>query len=111
MVGKFNLGYFFKGAGVEDWWKALGHGWRLLVIIALCFVVFKGIMTFFPTQKQTQTNTITAQAGSTVNIGQSQSSVKARPWWLPHLFTELYAFAESDSRTGVGTRGGLQWIW
>ena len=113
MTGKFNLGYFLKGAGKEDWFKAWGTGWRLLftflIIGLLALTIYKAY--FVPTQKQQQTNTITAQAGSTINIGQSQSSAKARPWWLPHLFTELYAFAESDSRTGVGTRGGLQWIW
>ncbi len=45
MVGKFNLLYFFKGAGLEDWWKALGLGWRLLVIGVGVIVLLSGART------------------------------------------------------------------
>jgi hypothetical protein len=89
------------------WSKALKMGLILAVVALLGLTIYKAY--FVPTQKQTQTNTITAQPGSTVNIGQSQSSAKARPWWLPRLFTELYAFAESDSRTGIGSKVGARW--
>lgn len=91
----------------QVWSKALKFGLIWLFIILLGFTIWKAYFT--PTQEQHQQNIINAQPGATVNVGQSQKQeAKKRPWWLPHIFTEIYAFAETD-RTGVGTKGGLKW--
>lgn len=47
MQGKFDLGYFIKGSGLEDWWKALGLGWRLIVFGVFIFFLISGIRGCF----------------------------------------------------------------
>jgi hypothetical protein len=117
MTGKFNLGYFFKGAGLEDWFKSWGLGWRFLVtILAIIFVVLTIWRAYFmktQTQNQKQTATVIALPGSTVTYAPQQSQkqeVKKRPWWLPIFFIEGYGFSETsgigNSRTGIGGRAG-----
>ena len=41
----FDLLYFFKGEGLKDWWKALGMGWRLLVIAISIITLLTGVRT------------------------------------------------------------------
>lgn len=103
---KFNLKYFFVGDGAKDWFKALGNGWRLLVII-LCvlligFTIWKA---FFEKKNQQQ---IHIGSGSTVNIKQGDEK-KPWPWWIPHPFVDIYGFQESDNRSGMGARFGGRW--
>ena len=38
---KFDLGYFFTGEGLKDWYKSWGLGWRLALSVAL--LVFLGL--------------------------------------------------------------------
>ena len=39
MEGKFNLKYFLTGAGITDWFKAWGLGWRLILTLVIIFFV------------------------------------------------------------------------
>lgn len=43
----FNLKYLFTGEGVKDWYKALGAGWRIAVMVALAFFLLTGIRGCF----------------------------------------------------------------
>lgn len=49
---KFSLSYLIKGEGAKDWYKALGNGWRIGVIIILVLLLLFGVMQiwnfFFP---------------------------------------------------------------
>lgn len=99
----------FFDFGPIVWSKALKVGLILVVLGFLGLTIWKAY--FVPDQQQHQSNVINAQPGATVNIGQSQKQeAKKRAWWLPHLFTEIYAFQETD-RNGIGTRGGARWEW
>jgi hypothetical protein len=104
MTGKFNLKYFLTGAGMEDWYKALGMGWRLLLVAAIGLTIYKAYFV----KTQTQRNMITAQPGSTVIIQQKQEE-KKKTWWIPSPFVDLYTFVESNDRKGFGTRFGGRW--
>jgi len=42
MKGSFDLGYFLKGAGPEDWFKALGLGTRFIVVILIVGLLAAG---------------------------------------------------------------------
>jgi len=101
--GKFNPKYFILGKGKEDWWKTLGYAWRLAIILFAVFIIYRA---FFMKQ-QTQNNQIMAQPGSTINV--IQKTNEKRAWWMPTPFVDIYAFVESDDRSGVGGRAGCRW--
>lgn len=115
MKGKFNLGYFLKGAGAEDWFKSWGLGWRLIITIIILLFVFTTIyrVLFVKNQTQSQQMTIWPFSFSTITYAPQQEQkqeIKKRPWWLPIFFIEGYGFAETsginNSRTGLGGRAG-----
>jgi len=102
---KFNLKYLFVGEGKKDWFKAMGLGWRLAVIIG--GLVLVGIITwklFYEKKNQQQ---IHIGAGSTVTIKQGDEK-KQWPWFIPHPFVEIYTYKEND-RGGVGGKFGGRW--
>jgi hypothetical protein len=117
---KFSLSYFFFGEGIKDWWKSWGFGWRLIVTILVILFIVTAVQRVFFSKNQTQTQKLVIMpfSFSTVTYAPQQEQkqeIKKRPWWLPYVFGELYAFGETagvdNSRTGIGTRGGLRWEW
>lgn len=112
MQGKFDPKYFFKGAGLEDWFKSWGLGWRLIItLIAVLFVIVTIWRAYFmKTQTQKQTNSVIALPFSRIEFKPEQEQkqeIKKRPWWLPVLFIEGYGFSE-PGRTGIGSRAGAR---
>lgn len=67
MEGKFSLKYFLFGKGKESWFKTLGYGWRLLVILLVAYIVWRA----FFMKTQTQKTTFTGPVGK-VNIIQER---------------------------------------
>lgn len=97
---KFNIVKFFSSfTQWLPWVKTL----RYVIGAVLIGALFFGIYMFF--QSKSQHQTIIVKPGGTANISQSQVNKK----WLA-LFVEPYVFAEagSQSRSGVGVRGGLR---
>ena len=43
MADKFDLKYLFTGEGLKDWYKALGAGWRLVVIFVAIVTIVTGV--------------------------------------------------------------------
>jgi len=85
-----------------------------LILCGLAFIGFTIYRAYcMPTNTQKQTTQIKVESGGTLNLTQSQKQEgKKRPWWMPTLFIEGYGFIETwgtESRTGVGTRGGGRW--
>ena len=103
MEGKFSTKYFFTGKGKETWFKTLGIGWRLVFIAIILFTIYRAYFV----KTQTQHNTITAQPGSTVNV--IQKTNEKRAWWMPTPFVDMYAFVETNDRSGFGGRAGCRW--
>jgi hypothetical protein len=104
MSEPFSWGKFFDFSPLV-WLKGLKVGTVLAILAFVGFFMWRGI-----NNTQHQSNVINAQPGAVVNVGQTQNAQKKRPWWLPHLFTEIYAFQETD-RNGVGAKGGARWEW
>lgn len=105
----FNFKYLIAGDGKKDWFKAWGLGWRLMITLGLLCLIGLGIYTLFP-KPNVQSNTVTAESGSTINIIQKNEQKKA--WWMPSPFVEVYTFVEKDNtdgRNGIGGRFGARW--
>lgn len=107
------FGSFFQ---VVPWLKDLRTIATIVIIAFVGFTVWRAY--FMKTQTQHQTTGIVALPGSTVVYSPQQSQKQEgpkRPWWLPHVFGEIYGFAEQNTdsthRTGLGTKGGLRWEW
>ena len=98
---KFNLGYFIKGEGAKDWFKALGNGWRFSVILLgvalLGFTIWKAFFV------KTNNQQIHIDPGSTVNIQQGDKQKKGLI-----LFVEPYVDQSSNRKFGTGVRGGIR---
>jgi hypothetical protein len=101
---KFSITKFFSSFFQWlPWVKTLRYVIGAIIILAVVFTV----KAFF-NKTQQQTNTITVQPGGVANIQQIQDGKK----WL-FLFAEPYVFAEagSQSRSGMGVRGGVRLEW
>lgn len=97
---KFSFKYLLFGEGKKDWYKALGNGWRLIVIgIIATVLVFGGLSLwdrFFPKKQQaTSTTTVgTVEAGGVSTITNINNP-------LPDLKQGIYVRAASD-RASIG---------
>jgi predicted negative regulator of RcsB-dependent stress response len=98
---KFNLGYLLKGDGKKDWFKALGNGWRLGVILFIIILVGFTIWKAFFEKKNTQQ--IHIGSGSQVTIKQNEEKKKSLV-----LFIEPYVDQSSNRKFGTGVRGGVR---
>lgn len=98
MQGKFDLGYFIKGNGKEDWFKALGNGWRIGIITLVAFLLILGISTIF--KKNIQQTKIGEVKGN-VNIIQKSSR-----FFIPFIEGGVEQKSNSDLATFI--RGGIR---
>ena len=97
MLGRFNLGYFLKGGGKEDWFKSWGLGWRLILTLAVLF--FVGIIiyrAFF--MKNT---TVNVGKGGTANIYQAR-----KRFFIP--FIEGSVGQSNRYKMETAIKGGLR---
>jgi hypothetical protein len=101
MEGKFDLKYFLMGAGKEDWFKAWGNGWRLLVTIVVAVLLVGGVIFFISRGRQTQ-NTEIKEVKGDVNIIQKSSR-----FLIP--FVEIYTMKERNyDGFGYGMKAGIR---
>ncbi len=106
---KFSIKKFFG-----SFFQALPWIKDLRTIIAIILFALVGY-TFWrayimPKTKQVQQTQIHVDTGGTLNLSQSQKSEeKKKAWFIPSIFGEFYTFVESDSRRGVGCKGGFRW--
>jgi len=96
------------------WMKNIRFILGLVIILVLGYTIYRAYI--MPRNKQVQNTQIHVDSGGTLNLTNSQKiEEKKRPWWLPHLFGEVYGFKEFEaaggSRTGVGGRAGGRWEW
>ena len=101
MKGPFNLGYFLAGGGKEAWYKTIGYGWRLAIVIVILFLVAIGVKSLFG-KKQVQN--VTMGPGSSATFIQKTGKRFA-------IFVEPYVDQASDHKFGTGVRGGVRWEW
>jgi hypothetical protein len=99
---KFFLSFF----QVVPWLKNIRFIAGTLIILIIGFTCYRAY--FMKTVQQTQSATITAQPGSTVNYTTIQNTEEKKKWWMPSPWVEPYIFKESD-RDGWGIRCGLRW--
>lgn len=99
------FGSFFQAV---PWAKDARTIIAIFLIAALGYTFWRAY--WMPRTKQTQNTQIHVDTGGTLNLSQSQKvEDKKRPWFIPSIFGEFYTFVESDSRKGVGCKGGLRW--
>lgn len=105
----FNLGYFFKGAGIEDWYKAWGSGFRLLITIALLLFLVMGVRSCFKPAGNTSNPKVTVLPFGHFegNVTQSpvQKTESKRPWWQPIPYISV---AGETRWEGEVTKSGLK---
>ena len=85
---KFSLPYLVKGKGKQDWYKALGNGWRIGVMITLTLLLLFGAMqvwSFFFPKTKSNVNKPTAfvlPMGRVENLDQRsiQISMEEKSW-------------------------------
>lgn len=124
MKGPFNLGYLIKGAGREDWYKALGLGTRFFLILVIVGLLVSGGMSvwriFFPKPSQNISKSISINLpGSTNTIDQSTTQQIINPkrkWWEPIPYVSVYGEVRGSYRDnslhaepGVGIQAGVRW--
>lgn len=86
----FDLKYLIKGSGAEDWYKALGNGWRIVVIGILALLLIAGgmqVWNFFFPKKSGNINkptAITLPFSRVGNIDQTSTQVliEEKSWEL-----------------------------
>ena len=103
MKGPFNLGYFIKGAGAEDWFKALGNGWRITLILGIGLLLFLGVKSILP---KPQKQIIRVEKGGVATIIQSQDRKR---FIIP--FVEGGAEARDREKIGAFIRAGVRMEW
>ncbi len=75
----------------------------ILGVIAILFCVYFTIKTLI---KPKPTQAITVGQGGQVVI---HNEPKAKSWWLPSPFVEVYSFVQTDDNKGFGGRFGARW--
>lgn len=109
MTGKFNLLYFFKGAGIEDWWKALGMFWRIIVVIFLIILMTSGIRTVIgwfikPQQNVNKPTVITTPFSHVDKIDQTSTQISmTEKTWEAGFGGGVIRY---DDKDGIGA-----WSW
>ena len=115
MEGKFNLKYFLVGTGKESWFKALGNGWRIGVIIILIIVFLSGGLSlwrfFFPKPSSNINKPIAVALPFSkvekIDQTSTQIMVTEKDW-----YAEVFgAGINYDNKSGivVGGRVGRKW--
>lgn len=111
----FDLKYLFVGAGLEDWYKAIGTGWRLIVVgMIIAAIIYTGMCLWVNTRPKKNINqpVITVASGGTSNYTVVQATgKKERPWWIPSPFVEVFGQKTSDRDMDTGIRFGGRWEW
>lgn len=125
----FDLKYLLVGEGAKDWYKALGNGWRILVLFLLGLVLVVGIVSIknalFPKPgDNVHKPTFIALPGSTVgNVdlhSEQKQEAPKRPWWRPIPYVAVYGAVETRKKGSgqvsfdeydpcLGAQAGLRW--
>ena len=100
---KFDLGYFLTPKP-QDAFKALKYGLTFILIIGLCYLIYRGVEALFP--KPQEQNIVVKKGGNAVIIQQAQK----KRWLVP--FAEPYVGIRTDTkgegRLEVGGRLGCR---
>lgn len=112
---QFSLGYFFKGAGIEDWFKAWGAGFRLIVTIALIAFLVTGIRSCFRPQGNVSNPKVTVlpfgHFEGNVTQSPSQKTEQKRPWWQPIPYVSVAGetrWEDGGTKSGFKAEVGLR---
>lgn len=105
---KFNLGYFVKGEGWKDFFKAWGLGWRLILTFLILFFLASGIKgCFLKEPKNINKPKVTVLPGAKVEkIDQTSTQInfEREKTWEAGIGVGMLNF---DNKTG---NGGFVWL-
>ncbi|MFA5299836.1 MAG: hypothetical protein WC389_16755 [Lutibacter sp.] len=112
---KFSLKYLIAGEGKKDWYKALGNGWRIAVIVILAILLFAGGMQvwnfFFPKKSGNVNNphTVVLPFAKVDKVDQTSTQVliEEKAWEL----SVGAGILNYDNKSGVAFGGVLKRKW
>lgn len=106
---KFSLKYMVLGDKEnpkKDWFKALGLGIRFVIIIGLCYIIYRGADALFPKSKPSVQQIKVERGGQATIIQKTES----KRWYM--FFVEPFIGAKTDTkgegRADVGVRTGIR---
>ena len=108
---KFSLNYLIAGEGIKDWYKALGNGWRIAVIVTLGAFLILGIRGCFVKQPQNinKPHVIVTPFAKVEKIDQTSTQISmTEKTWEAGLGGGAITY---DNKSGVGVWGWLKKKW